>query len=748
MDHQYLRTSNNVPLRISMVLVLMVYLVVVPHSYGRQPQLSVMRPSQRFFSNNRLPVHYDVTTLAGAQYNVDGSGPNARFNLPSGVSMSIDGKYAFIADTVDRTIRELELATGTVTTIAGALDLKGSDNGVGGAARFTRPTGITISHDGTFLLIADAGNHTIRKIDLSTHLVTTIAGVADSAGLSDGIGSAARFHGPFGIALTADDSIALITDSDNHSIRKLVLATGSVSTIAGSAGVAGWSDSTWTNTMCTGGRLDGPGGITITPDGTRAYIADTNNHTIRVLDLLTQCLSTLAGSAGTPGSADGSGLHALFSSPRGIALVPNTRRLLIADTANQTLRGLDLDTHVVSTIAGMRLSPGHVDGIGTAALLNAPIGIALNPNGQSAVITEEGNGVIRHLAISTGQVSTLAGHPPVGTDDGIGLMASFNEPRGVALTQNGSIALVADAQNHTIRKISVATGAVTTLAGTPGSAGIVDGIINARFRHPHGISLSADGSVAVVADTYNHTIRKVDVMTGEVTTLAGKPGVSGVMDGTGDNARFNLPNGIALSFDGTLAVIADTGNHRVRLLNLTNNTVSTLAGGDTYGFADGIGNQALFNGPTGIILSPDKKSAIVTDTYNYILRRVDLLTGLVSTIAGMSSVYGYSDGVGAAARFTEPVGIAIASDGRTAFITDNRMIRAFDLENQTVRTFAGTYLSAGSRDGDPTSALFNIPYGIAVDSDSHHIVVVDAANHNLRLIALRSTPLFLPFING
>ncbi|MDQ2996524.1 MAG: hypothetical protein M3R61_05635, partial [Chloroflexota bacterium] len=175
-------------------------------------------------------------------------------------------------------------------------------------------------------------------------------------------------------------------------------------------------------------------------------------------------------------------------------------------------------------------------------------------------------------------VSTLAGSVRVsGSADGVGSAARFSDPSGVSLSADGTIALVADTQNHTVRKIVVATGAVTTLAGNAGSPGGANGVgPAARFFHPEGLALSADGTIALVADTDNHTIRKIVVATAEVTTLAGSPGSPGSANGIGDGARFSSPGAVALA--AGFALVADTGNHTIRRIDLTTAAVTTLVG--------------------------------------------------------------------------------------------------------------------------------------------------------------------------
>ena len=212
-----------------------------------------------------------------------------------------------------------------VTTIAGSAGANGSADGTGTAARFYHPFGITT--DGTNLYVTDHSNSTIRKIVISTLAVTTIAGSAGVNGSVDGTGTAARFYHPFGI--TTDGTNLYVTDYGSSTIRKIVISTGAVTTIAGSAGVVGSADGTG-----TAATFNYPSGITT--DGTNLYVTDTYNSTIREIVISTGAVTTVAGYAGAIGSADGTGIAAAFNFPSGITT--GGTNLYVADTDNNTIR--------------------------------------------------------------------------------------------------------------------------------------------------------------------------------------------------------------------------------------------------------------------------------------------------------------------------------------------------------------------------------------------------------------------------
>ena len=329
----------------------------------------------------------------------------------------------------------------------------------------------------------------------------------------------------------------------------------------------------------------------------------------------------------------------------------------------------DPTTGVVTTLAGSGTA-GYADGTGTAAQFNLPTGVACDGSGN-VYVADYGNHRIRRIVAATGAVSTLAGGTR-GYVDGTGTAAQFNLPTGVACDGSGNV-YVADYGNQCIRKIVVATGAVTTLAGsvTQGSA---DGTGSAaQFTYPSGVAWDGSGNV-YVADNGNHCIRKIVASTGVVTTLAGS-GTAGYADGTGSAASFNRPYGVACDGSGNLYV-ADTGNHRIRSIVAATGAVSTLAGNGTAGFGDGR-TLAQFNNPIGVACDGNG-TVYVADRNNQRIRRIVAATGVVSTMAGSATgTAGYANGTGAAAQFNLPYGVAYDGSSSTVYVADygNNRIR-------------------------------------------------------------------------
>ncbi|MCW1969506.1 MAG: C25 family cysteine peptidase [Anaerolineae bacterium] len=326
----------------------------------------------------------------------NGSGGSAAFNAPSGLAMSADSKFVLVADTKNHTIRRIDVATGAITIVAGSAGISGASDGTSSAARFNEPSAIAISSDGKFALVADTGNHAIRKIDLSTGAVTTLAGNLGQSGSTDGSGQAARFFKPQGVAISADGMFALVSDTGNHTIRRINLETQEVTTIAGTAGIAAGI-----NGMGATALFNNPTGIAISGDGTMALVADTNNHTIRRINLLTREVKTVAGLSGSSGSTDGIVPTSRLNLPQGIWLSPDGGYALIADTGNHTVRRLTLADSRLETLLGKAGQSGSSDSAGTGARFSQPTNLVTSLDGKLVLVADTGNNAIRRLTSAT-----------------------------------------------------------------------------------------------------------------------------------------------------------------------------------------------------------------------------------------------------------------------------------------------------------------------------------------------------------
>lgn len=352
---------------------------------------------------------------------------------------------------------------------------------------------------------------------------------------------------------------------------------------------------------------------------------------------------------------------------------------------------------------------GSVDGRAERAEFRYPSGLLAGKNGE-LLIADTYNHLIRR-ADAAGQVSTLAGQvtkmrQQFGSwTDGKGTEARFNQPMGMAEDWQGNL-YIADAGNHVIRKLDK-SGRVTTVAGS-GLAGWRDGTgSEARFNEPRDVAVAEDGSL-YVADALNHVLRRIDA-NGNVTTLNTRskriveyaPGAVAAggdyADGKLGESKFNEPSSLAFTSSGDL-VVSDTGNQRLRLVNLKQKCVTTLAGAGSVasysskfpdarlyaagGYRDSEASEALFNGPAGIAITAEG-GIIVADRWNHAIRY--LYNGKVYTLSGVGGT-GHQNGWAEQATFREPVNVAVLSNGTIAvadgFNNSIRLIRRYTLPEE------------------------------------------------------------------
>jgi sugar lactone lactonase YvrE len=271
------------------------------------------------------------------------------------------------------------------------------------------------------------------------------------------------------------------------------------------------------------------------------------------------------------GSKDGTGAAARFNAPEGIA-ADSAGNLYVAEPASATVRKLT-PQGVVTTLAGTLGAVGYADGNGSAARFSQPSRLTTDAQGN-VYLTDTGNSVVRRIT-PAGAVGTVAGNGTCGSVDGSTTAAQFCNPKGIVLDRRGNL-WIADTGNHTVRRIDI-EGKVTTVAGSPGVCGSADGRGGtARFCNPQDVGVDEWDNVYVV-DTGNSTIRMINPK-GEVSTLAGQAGQCGAQDGSATVSRLCAPSGIAV--EGNDLYVADTGNATIRRINLDNvtSTVAGVAG--------------------------------------------------------------------------------------------------------------------------------------------------------------------------
>jgi sugar lactone lactonase YvrE len=697
----------------------------------------------------------------------------AQFHSPQGVAVD-SGANVYVADTGNQTIRQIVVGTGAVSTLAATAGVSGSADGTGGAAEFYHPDGLTVGVGGN-VYVADTYNFTIRTVT-SAGVVTTLAGTSGGTGIADGSGSAARFNDPQGVVVNTNGN-TYVVDSGNYTIRQITPA-GTVITFAGNAGIPGSADGNGTASSFSspvGLGNDGAGNL---------YVADTGNHTIRVIDT-TGAVTTFAGVAGNPGSRDGLSATAsgtasgAFTSNVGYAI--GATRIGTLNTGTGTINSGDLvtfagDPNTYTVIGGTKAVQG-----GSAVGAKVPILTTAYPVGTTNIATTGGSGTINagdyitisgdsgQYLVTTGTANVNAGSIQIaapGLDISImggnsisvvgssfviaapGLAkaipqfnlaitlnstARLNSPQGVAVDSAGNV-YVADTGNNTIRLITPA-GVVTTFSGTVGSAGSRDGVpVSLEGTATGAFTSSAGFAAGSTLIGTSGAAGSGTILPGDVITFSGDPNTYVVATGTA-NVRGGTAAGAmttAAGFAVGTTFIATSG---------TSGTGSILAGsyvsfaGDPNQYLVTTGTADVTGGGSGtfiILASPGLKNAIPTSSTPITLVGSSITLaapGLQQAIPASNTALTLVS----AAQFNKPQSIAVDVSGNLYVAdTGNNTIRKVTPAG-VVTTLAGSAGSSGTQDGTGTAAQFKNPTGLALDTVGN-LYVADTGNHTIRKI--------------
>jgi len=327
-----------------------------------------------------------------------------------------------------------------------------------------------------------------------------------------------------------------------------------------------------------------------------------------------------------------------------------------------------LGADVISTVAGTGAATNNGnEGIATSINVQDPFGVEIGPDG-ALYITEVGNHRVMRVDRVTGQLTTVAGSGRKGySGDGRqATQAELNEPYEVRFDATGNMIFV-EMQNHLIRRVEAKTGVISTVAGTgkPGFSGDGGPAVEATFNRPHSIALDEAGNL-FIADIGNHRIRRVDAATGIVTTFAGNGAQQRPQPGKLTDAQPILgPR--ALAIDGQVMWIALREGHSVWRLDLSTRLREPIAGTGAKGYSGdgGPAARATFNGPKGIAVGPDGH-LLVVDTENQAIRKIDVGTAVISTVAGQGPEHRGGGGDGGDATHAElarPHGICVDRAG-------------------------------------------------------------------------------------
>jgi sugar lactone lactonase YvrE len=457
------------------------------------------------------------------------------------------------------------------------------DGGLAALATFSNPGMTAASMNSSTIYLADTSNNMIRAITGST--ISRFAGTGTAGASGDG-GPAlsALLRAPFGLAVSGTDNL-LISDRGNSVVRQVSTATGVITRVAGNY-TAGFSGD---GGLAAAAQLSAPRGIALDA-ASNVYIADTGNLRIRRVAAATGLITTVAGTGAAGFAGDGGDpTAARFSSLTGLAADSNGN-LYVADTDNHCVRYVDFGTNTITTVAGQGGFPGFSGDYSFAnfARLSSPTHVAIDPQNGYYYIADEGNRRIRYVNPANNIIFTYAGNgsPASAGDGGPARRGVFASIDSVAADLAGSTIYVAEGLGNLIRSISMSSNLISTAVGTgsPGFAGDGGAASTAQISSPTTVTLDSKRNL-FFTDTNNQRVRRVDAATGIITTVAGN-GVQGY-DGDGFpavSAALNTPRALAVDSARSTLYIGDSGNYRIRSVDLTNGRITTVAGTGAPGF--------------------------------------------------------------------------------------------------------------------------------------------------------------------
>lgn len=675
-----------------------------------------------------------ISTVAGngtngtsGTFGDGGPATDATLSNPNGVVVDATGNL-FISDTITNRIRRVDGVTGRISAYAGnGFGNSTGDGGQATAAGMYSPRGLAVDAAGN-LFVADYQNFRIRRIDATTHVITTVAGsgLVNAISGDGGTATSAQIGEPLDVAVDASGNLYIVADGQSI-VRKVTASTGTISTIAGSltsTATPGNGD----GAAATAAHIPSPVAVDLDADG-NVYITENASglRVIRKVDALTGVITTVAGDGSIGiGPDDIAATSSPLENPYGIAidaagylyvsdwyrirtvdpatgsaLFPATQiksnaaqNVLLQLTSAQSITSIaavpsqgNVTEYAVGTVTGCTVNGSTSNAANTICTVpitfkpgypgirNVPLKVVTSAGTYYAGLS--GLGIGPQVAFTAGSISTVAGDGTQGYagDGGNAASAKLKQPYGVTTDKAGNL-YISDTQNSRIRKMDAVTGVISTVAGNgvygfSGDGGLAT---DAKLSFIFGSVKLDDAGNIYIPDSQNNRVRKVDVSTGIITTVAGSNSPSNYSGDGGPATAAGLlgPAGLAIDHAGNI-YIADSGNGSVRKVNASNGIITTIAGRGVSGFdySNGPATSLYLFRPTDLALDASG-TLYIADTYAFTIRKVDASTGIMTMVAGArrsSQASSGDEGPATDATFDGPFGLALDAAGNI-YLTD------------------------------------------------------------------------------
>jgi len=631
----------------------------------------------------------------GVCHSAGDGGPATQAELKAPISVAVDPLgNVYVADLMGHVVRKINVATGIITTIAGNGQPGFSgDGGPATQASLRNLDSIVFDAAGN-LYIADPGNRVIRRVAAATGIITTIAGIPGQGGYSgdDGPATAAHIGQPAGLVFDAAGNL-FFAELAQCTIRRIDAVTGIITRYAGNLTCGyGGDGGLALNAVLQFVALDVRPQLAFDGSG-NLLITDQGNQRIRRVNTATGVISTIAGTGTAGFSGDGGpATSASLNYPSGILTSGND--IFIADSLNSRVRRIDKSQNITTFCGNGSLGDG---GPATSAILSPLNGVTGDALGN-LYIGDSGSNLLRKVN-TAGVISTIAGIPffaGPGGDGGPASQANLGFPSGLVFDSHGNL-FIADPFNSEVREIST-SGVITTYAGNaanPGNGGDGGPATQAQLNGPYGIDLDASNNL-YIADGNNSNVRRVDAVTHVITTVAG----TGTFGYTGDGgqaiaATLGFPSNVKLDSQGNL-FIADFLIGVIRRVDHATGIITTFAGNGSFPLS-GDGGPATAAGIGNVwgLAFDGAGDLFLTDDFNQAIRRIDAATGSIATIAGNNSCNSFGIGGPALqAAFCFPADIFI-DPSQNLFFADSFTRRIYQIGLAPVSSVMGSYSDFG-----------------------------------------------------